>query len=84
MGSKALPTISSIATSRYQWHRIEKVLTEDAQVDLLESELRALDPDLSKVVVDLRVTGALSLSGRERFEEQIHSESRCSGPGLAL
>jgi DNA repair exonuclease SbcCD nuclease subunit len=70
-GSNALPVVSPIPTSCYQWHRIEKVLTEDAQVDLLESELRALDPDLSKVVVDLRVTGAVSLSGRKKFEEQI-------------
>jgi DNA repair exonuclease SbcCD nuclease subunit len=69
--SNAPPVVSPIATGRYRWHRIEKVLTEDAQVDLLESELRALDPDLSKVVVDLRVTGAVSLSGRKKFEEQI-------------
>ena len=70
-GSNALPVVSPIATGRYRWHRIEKVLTEDAQVDLLETELRALDADLSKVVVDLRVTGAVSLSGRKKFEEQI-------------
>lgn len=70
-GSNALPAVSPIPTGRYQWHRIEKVLTEDAQVDLLESELRTLDSDLSKIVVDLRVTGAVSLAGRKKFEEQI-------------
>jgi DNA repair exonuclease SbcCD nuclease subunit len=70
-GSKALPMVSPHPTGRYQWHRFEKTLTEDAQIDLLQSELRALDSDLSKLVVDLRVTGAVSLSGRKKFEEQI-------------
>jgi hypothetical protein len=70
-GSKVLPVVSSLPTGRYQWHRFEKTLTEDAQIDLLESELRALDSDLSKLVVDLRVTGAVSLSERRAFEERI-------------
>jgi DNA repair exonuclease SbcCD nuclease subunit len=68
---RMVPTVVPIPTGRYQWHRIEKILTEDAQVDLLESELRALNSDLSKIVVDLRVTGAVSLFGRKAFEERI-------------
>jgi DNA repair exonuclease SbcCD nuclease subunit len=70
-GSNALPVVSPIPTGRYRWHKIEKVLTEDVQVDLLETDLRALHSDLSKIVVDLRVTGAVSLAGRRKFEEQI-------------
>ncbi|MEH2567715.1 metallophosphoesterase family protein [Bradyrhizobium sp. AZCC 2289] len=70
-GSKTLPVVSPFPTGRYQWHRFEKILTEDAQIDLLENELRGLDQDLSKLVVDLRVTGAVSLSGRRAFEERI-------------
>jgi DNA repair exonuclease SbcCD nuclease subunit len=69
--SRALPVVSPFPSGRYQWHRFEKTLTDDAQIDLLENELRALDPDLSKLVVDLRVTGAVSLSGRRAFEERI-------------
>jgi len=68
---KMVPLVSAIPTGRYHWHRVEKTLTEDTQIDLLESELRALDSDLSKIVVDLRVTGAVSLSGRRAFEERI-------------
>jgi hypothetical protein len=70
-GPKMVPVVSPIPTGRYHWHRVEKTVTEDAQIDRLESELRALDPDLSKIVVDLRVTGAVSLSGRRAFEERI-------------
>jgi hypothetical protein len=65
------PEVLSIATARYQWHMVEKTLTEDMQIDLLESDLRALDSDLGKIVLDLRVTGALSLAGRRVFEERI-------------
>jgi len=48
-----------------------RTLTEDSQIDLLGSGTRALDPDLSRVVLDLQVTGTLSLTGRKRFEERI-------------
>ena len=49
--------------------------------DLLEAEaeLRSLDSDLSRVVLDLRVSGALSLAGRRQFEERI-----LQGAGSAL
>jgi hypothetical protein len=68
---RMVPTVTSIATGRHQWHRIEKTLTEDSQVSSLETQLRALNPDLSQLVIDLRVQGVLSLSGRKAFEEQI-------------
>jgi DNA repair exonuclease SbcCD nuclease subunit len=66
-----VPLVQPLATGRYQWHLIEKVLTEDEQVTLLESDLRALGSDLGQIVLDLRVTGALSLAGRRAFEERI-------------
>jgi hypothetical protein len=65
------PSVTPITTGRYQWHRIEKTLTDDGQIGLLESELRSLNPDLGKIVIDLRVLGALSLAGRKAFEERI-------------
>lgn len=68
---RMLPIVVPIPTGRYQWHRVEKVLTDDAQIDLFERDLRALDPDLSRIVLDLRVTGAVSLSGRNAFEQRI-------------
>jgi DNA repair exonuclease SbcCD nuclease subunit len=70
-GPTMVPMVSSISTGRYRWHRVEKTLTEDDQIDLLESELRALEINLSNIVVDLKVAGAVSLSGRRAFEERI-------------
>jgi hypothetical protein len=34
-------------------------------------ELRALQPDLDKIVLNLQVSGTLSLAGRKLFEERI-------------
>jgi hypothetical protein len=66
-----VPIVVPVTTGRHQWHRIERTLVEDRQIDALETELRALNSDLSQIVVDLRVAGAVSLSGRKAFEERI-------------
>lgn len=70
-GPRMTPTVTPIETSRYRWYVVEKTLTEDAQIQLLETELRALDPNLNRVLLDLRIVGALSLAGRKAFEERI-------------
>jgi DNA repair exonuclease SbcCD nuclease subunit len=70
-GANATPIVIPIEVGRYRWHQVMKTLTEDSQIDLLEADLRALDSDLSRVVLDLQVAGTLSLSGRKRFEERI-------------
>jgi hypothetical protein len=70
-GVRAAPKVSPIEVGRYRWHQLTKMLTDDPQIDVLEAELRALEPDLSRVVLDLQLTGTLSLAGRKRFEERI-------------
>lgn len=70
-GVRAAPTVLPVEVSRYRWHQVLKTLTEDSQIDLLEAELRALETDLSRVVLDIQVTGTLSLAGRKSFEERI-------------
>ncbi len=79
ISARMIPMVMPVPTGRYQWHRVEKTLTEDAQVELLEQDVRALDPNLGRIVLDLRVTGALSLAGRRRFEERM-----LGGVGAAL
>lgn len=75
--ARAEPTVQSIATGQYQWHMLHKTVTDDAQVEILEHELRALDRDLGKIVLDLRVEGSLTLAGRKLFEESI-LQSACA------
>ena len=70
-GPSMVPKVSSIRTGRFHWHRVEKTLTEDGQINLLETELRALDANLNNIVIDLRLMGTVSLAGRRLFEERI-------------
>jgi DNA repair exonuclease SbcCD nuclease subunit len=76
---RIMPRVTPIETGRYRWHKVERILTEDGQVSILEADLRALDSNLSRVVLDLCVTGTLSLAGRRSFEDQI-----VQGIGAAL
>jgi hypothetical protein len=70
-GARGLPTISPFDVGRYRWHQLSKTITEDAQIGLLEAEIRALETDLSRVVLDLQITGTVSLAGRKQFEDRI-------------
>ncbi len=70
-GVRALPAVTSIEVGKYRWHQVLKTLTDDSQIETLETDLRALESDLSRVVLNLRISGTLSLAGRKRFEERI-------------
>jgi len=83
-GPRATPGVRTVETGRYHWHQVARTLTDDAQVDLLDAELRALHPDLGKVVLDLQVSGTLSLAGRKFFEERIAENVRAAICGMRL
>jgi hypothetical protein len=90
-GPRAVPEVSPVDVGQYRWHQVEQTLTDDSQIDLLEAELRALGPDLNKVVLDLQIAGTLSLAGRKTFEERIVQgvgvgvrAMRCQDAGLVL
>jgi DNA repair exonuclease SbcCD nuclease subunit len=69
--ARALPTITPVEAGKYRWHQVARILTDDSQIDTLEAELRALESDLSKVVLGLQMSGTLSLAGRKQFEARI-------------
>jgi DNA repair exonuclease SbcCD nuclease subunit len=83
-GPRATPSVRTVETGRYYWHQVARILTDDAQVELLDAELRALHPDLGKVVLDLQVSGTLSLAGRKWFEERIAEGVRAAICGMRL
>jgi DNA repair exonuclease SbcCD nuclease subunit len=83
-GPRATPAVRTVETGRYHWHRVVRTLTNDTQVELLDAELRALHPDLGRVVLDLRVSGTLSLAGRTCFEERIAGGVRAAICGMRL
>lgn len=70
-GPRAMPKVSPVQVGRYRWHQVKRTLTADSQIDLIEAELRALEPDLSRVVLNLEIDGTLSLAGRKRLEEVV-------------
>ncbi|MGH7044769.1 MAG: metallophosphoesterase family protein [Stellaceae bacterium] len=79
-GVRAIPVVEPVETGTYRWHQVRETLSEDSHIDVLEARLRGLDPVLGRVVLDLRVTGTLSLAGRKRFGEAIIE----SGVGAAV
>ncbi len=83
-GPRAIPTVTPLVTGRYRWRQIARTMTEDSEVAQFEEELRALDADPSRTVLDLRVDGVLSLAGRKEFEERIAGSIRAAFCGLRL
>lgn len=68
---RAPPVISTHAIGRFAWHKLNAALHGGGDIDVLETRLRALAPDLGAVLVQLTVSGALSLDEREAFEDRI-------------
>ena len=78
-GTRAPPAISTHRTGRFIWNKLNVTLHNATDVDVLETRLRAVTPDLGKALLWLRVGGALSLNEREAFERRIRH-----GVGSAL
>lgn len=70
-GPAAPPSISFLPVGRFTWSKETAVLHDDADVATLERRLRAINPDLSHLLVQLLVSGTLSAEGRESFERDI-------------
>ena len=73
-GPRALPEVTRHRVGRYTWRRETATLNSITDIDLLETRLRRMQPDLSTLLVSLRVEGALSLSARETYERRIRGE----------
>ena len=75
----AVPIVTSLQSGRFSWHMETATVNSAVDVNALETQIRGLDPDLSRVLVDLRVSGTLDMSAREQFEQTI-----TTGLGSAL
>ncbi len=83
-GPGAPPSVISLATGRFQWHREQVVIHSADDIDLLEERLRARQPDPARLLVRLEVDGTLSLADRLRFDEQIGQRLRAALRSLEL
>jgi DNA repair exonuclease SbcCD nuclease subunit len=80
-GPGAPPSVTSLATGRYAWHREQVVIHSSADIDLLEDRLRGRQGDaesLRYLLVRLEVDGTLSLADRLRFDERIGQRLRAA------
>ena len=70
-GPNELPHVTPISTGQYRWESLNERVEDREDVDLLEHKLRNLNGDLNHTLVDLRLSGALSLADLLHFEERI-------------
>ena len=69
--SLALPTVTPLVSGRFTWHVLSAMVNSVEDVDALETQIRGLHPDLSRVLLQLNVSGTLDLSARDYFEQRI-------------
>ena len=70
-GPKELPQVTPLSTGQYRWESLDERVENLEDVDLLEHKLRNLNGDLTHTLVDLKLSGALSLADLLHFEERI-------------
>ena len=70
-GPNELPRITPLSTGQYCWEVLDERVEGLEDINLLDRNLRNLDSDLNRTLVDLRLSGALSLSDMQSFEERI-------------
>jgi DNA repair exonuclease SbcCD nuclease subunit len=67
----APPLVTRHRIGRFTWLRRDETLYGPADLEILETRLRALSPDLAATLLWLRVSGALSLEARASYESRI-------------
>ena len=67
----APPVVRPLATGRFEWRRESVQIHGDDEVDVVTARLRALHQNPACLLMDLRVEGTLSLSGREHLARAL-------------
>ncbi len=68
---RALPSVTSVDTGCFVWVNITDQLADRDDIDRLELRIRSQGSELSRILVRLKVQGALSLEDLEYFRERI-------------
>ena len=70
-GPNADPKITPFDTGGYRWISLSERINGREDIDFLSEKIRSVDENLNRVLVYLKVEGALSLGDREYFQQQI-------------
>ena len=66
-----MPQVTPLSIGQYRWESLNERVESLEDVYLLEHKLRNLNSDLNHTLVDLKLSGALSLADLMHFEERI-------------
>lgn len=66
----AAPRVTPLATGAFAWHRLEVALV-DGGIDAVLQALEGLKVDPQRAVVDLTITGVVSLAGRHALNRAL-------------
>ena len=64
------PKVQSLATGKYQWHRIDFSFFEKKDIDALDEHFTKLNPAENQVI-SLRLNGNLSLENRQQLDQLL-------------
>ena len=70
-GPDELPHITRLSTGHYRWISLDERVENLQDIELLDRKLRTLDGDPNRTLVDLRLSGVLSLADTQHFRETI-------------
>ena len=70
-GPNKLPQVTVLLTGQYRWESLTEHVESLQDIDLLDRKLRTSNGDPNHTLVNLTVSGALSLAEMQHFEEKI-------------
>ena len=69
--AEAVPRVTPFDTGHYKWVSLSERINNREDIDFLSEKLRNADENLNRVLVHLKVEGAISLDDREYFQQGI-------------
>ena len=70
-GPDVNPQVTSLPTGQYRWQSLSEHLESLQDIDFLDQKLRTLDGDPNRTLVNLTLSGALSLAEMQHFQAKI-------------
>ncbi len=68
---RAMPRVTPVDTGSFEWFNLTDRLASREDIDRLELKIRNLGNELSRILIRLKVEGALSLEDQEYFQARI-------------
>ena len=70
-GPYELPQVTLLPTGQYRWESLNERVESLQDIDLLDHKIRTLDGDPTHTLVNLKISGSLSLANMQHLQEKI-------------